>query len=271
MPTITLSTDNRFSWRRVLSCWDYYRPQLQLQLWLWPAIVAAVFAAAIMLMLVPVASLSIVSVSSVSLLVTFAPLMLLRSRAAVVDTLLPVKVSEKVTFLLIYFFIIIPAIVYAAVAVMSGIAWLIVGYSDMRIMIAPLIIKAELIHSAADYPRIYGMALGSNMMEIMGCLLGVVAFRNHRAIKAIALSIGTEFLLGMISGIIIAIVAVNGLIADPNCSEITSDELASSHIVATLTNDPVLSLVVTLAVISAWIITFAELAWMVCRLKRRQL
>lgn len=271
MPTITLSTDNHFSWRRVLSCWDYYRPQLQLQLWLWPAIVAAVFTAAILLMLVPVPALSIVSVSSVSWLVTFAPLMLLRSRAAVVDTLLPVKVSERVTFLLIYFFIIIPAVVYVAVAAMSAIAWLIVGYSDMRTMIAPLIIKVELIHSAADYPRVYGIALGSNMMEIMGCLLGVVAFRDHRAIKAIALSIGTGFLLGLISGIIIAIVAVNDIVAFSDSPAYASDELATSHIVDMLTNDPLISLAVTLVVISAWIITFAELAWMVCRLKRRQL
>jgi len=233
--------------------------------------VAAVFTAAILLMLVPVPSLSILLVSTSTLLITFAPLMLLRSRAAVVDTLLPVKVSEKVAFLLIYFFVIIPAIVYVAVAVMSGIAWLVVGYSDMRTMIAPFVFKAELVQSAADYPRVYGMAVGSNLMEIMGCLLGVVAFRNHRAIKAIALSIGTGFLLGLISGIIVAIVVVDDIVADTNCPALSSDDVASSHIVGTLTNDPVISLAVTFAVISAWIITFAELAWMVYRLKRRQL
>lgn len=274
MSTITLPTNNHFSFTRVWMCARYYSPQLRLQLWLWPAVCAAMLALATALMYIDLIGLALTVASWTGFLITLAPLMLLRSRAAEVDTMLPVKVSERVTFLLLYFIIALPALVNLTALLMVWISKLFLDSTQVDLLFRGIGVWETLPDlSGTVLAKTIAMSIGTSWMSLMGCLLGVVAFKNHRAIKAIGLSIGTPFLLGLITGIasvfvIIDEVSVNGT---ENIDSMAEAAQQSSGLMTQLMTMSPMATIMTVMIFSAWIITFAELFWMVYRLKRRQL
>lgn len=274
MSTDTLTSTDRFSFTRVWMCARYYSPQLRLQLWLWPAVCAAIFALAIPLMRIDLADLALTAVSWTSFLITLAPLMLLHSRAAEVDTMLPVKVSERITFLLLYFIIVIPVLIDLTALVMFGVSKLCLDDVQVKLLQSGFggwIMMTEL--SGTVLARTLIMSVGTTLMALIGCLLGVVAFKNHRAIKAIGLSIGTPFLLGLITGIASVFVIVDDVIANGSRGYESIAEAAeqSGDVMTQLMSIPPMTSIMTIITITAWIITFAELFWMAYRLKHRQL
>lgn len=264
---------NRFSWQRVWMCWEYYRPQLQLQLWLWPLITVGLFVAAILLSLVHLDGVAASLISLSSMLITFAPLMLLRSKAMVVDTLLPVKVSERVMFLILYFLIVIPVEINLVANIMVQVSeWVIGPKRTYDICLTGWVMIFKNL-SALDIFRYFMMQYGSLIMEIMGALVGVVACKRHRAIKAIVLSVGSGFVLGMISGFVgMAVVLSNMSIDEVNTYTMAVEAAENSPIdlVAAMWSNKFLATILSVVLISSWIITFVEIWWMTWRLKRRQ-
>lgn len=175
--------------------WGYHAPTLKMQLWLWPLIAFGLYLLGLLTSLSPVSMISSMSISGMSWLIGLAPLMLVRSRALIADTMLPARADEKFLFYAIYFGLAVPLLVAVTVALLHSVSLAIFGPDKMAEFSAVLSIRLGTISST------YGLGYFSELMGVSATLFGVVAFTRNRALAGVGMNIGAGLALGIIGAI----------------------------------------------------------------------
>lgn len=207
---------DKFSWRRVWMLWRLYLPALRTQLWAFP-LVSAVLSMVVVFTILLWPEVSVESFTmtlGISIMYYFAPVALARRDYHVISDQLPVRTSEKITFLAIYFLIV-------TMLLTAGVQTLVYGLSSLAF--------PEFCHQIRD---LYGMALAiypnktilfiSNLTALSMpsmTLMGVVLAKRNRTLMGIISCLGAYLVFCTIGGIVGGIIAVADMTAvamDPN-------------------------------------------------------
>lgn len=195
------SLNDSFSWRRVAMVWSYYSPVLRMQLWLWPLIAAGIYLMGMLTALSPVSMVSSFAVSGLSMLISFGPLMLVRSNALVCETMLPARADEKYAFYLLYFLIVVPSITLLTVGALHVVSTMVFGAERLHDYTYMLLQRGLVIKYT------YGIGIFGEVIGIVACLFGVTAFTRNRALAGVGFVIGSGIVIGIIGGIMGIILA----------------------------------------------------------------
>lgn len=188
--------------------WTYYAPVLRMQLWLWPLIAFGIYMLGLLTSLTPFPAISSFSISGLSLLIGFGPLILVRSNALIADTMLPARVDEKFLFFLIYFVFFLPLLVVFTVTVLHSLSCAALGPERLADLTAYLSMRVSAVTLT------YGLGYFSEALSVLATLLGVTAFTRNRALAGVGLNIGCGIALGIIGAILGIIAALSGTFAD---------------------------------------------------------
>lgn len=188
--------------------WIYYAPVLRMQLWLWPLIAFGIYMLGLLTSLTPFPTISSFSISGLSLLIGFGPLILVRSNALIADTMLPARVDEKFVFFLIYFVFFLPLLVVFAVTVLHSLSCAALGSERLADLTAYLSMRVSAVTLT------YGLGYFSEVLSVLATLHGVTAFTRNRALAGVGLNIGCGIALGIIGAILGIIAALSGAFAD---------------------------------------------------------
>lgn len=189
------SLNDSFSWRRVAMVWSYYSPVLRMQLWLWPLIAAGIYLMGVLTAVSPVSMVSSFAVSGLSMLISFGPLMLVRSNALVCETMLPARADEKYAFYLIYFLIVVPAITLLTVGALHVVSTMVFGAERLHDYTYMLTQRSLMIKYT------YGIGAFGEIIGIVACLFGVTAFTRNRALAGVGFVIGSGIVIGMMGAV----------------------------------------------------------------------
>lgn len=259
---MTTTQSDAFSWSRAARLWHYYSPALKPQLWLWPLIALVIYTMGLLSTISPIND-EVFATSFLSWLMAFGPLMLLRNNSLELNATLPAKVSEKYVFLLVYFVIIVPALVALTTAIAHSLAIAILGADRLETYTHALTfaLKASKIT--------WGVSLLAGMLSPLLCLYGVVAFKRNRALAAIGVLFGVSMALGMLGGIISVVIGfVNGVFDGWNQNPPTPEVLESADL---MTAVPFVRLIMWMTT-ALTALTDALMLWLTYRaLRRRQL
>lgn len=252
--------------------WTYYSPVLKMQLWLWPLIAFGLYALGLLTALSPLSMVSSFSVSGLSWLIGLSPLMLVRSKALVADTMLPARSDEKFMFFIIYFTLVVPLLVVATVGVLQSLAVAMIGADGVSEFTAVLNLRLK------SFTLTHGLAYFSEILGVLATLFGVTAFTRNRALAGVGMNIGTGIVLGIIGGIFGIILAFTSGFIDgiKNIENQYPDEVVTSTqqldaLVTEMYNIPMLELIVIVTAVITFIgsLIFGCLTYRV--LRNRQL
>lgn len=175
-----------------------------MQLWLWPLIAAGIYLMGVLTALSPVSMVSSFAVSGLSMLISFGPLMLVRSNALVCETMLPARADEKFTFYLVYFLIVVPALTMLTVCALHIAASMTFGAERLNEYTHMLTQRSVMVGYT------YGLSIFGEVIGIVACLFGVTAFTRNRSLAGVGFVIGAGIVIGMLGailGIILAFVS----------------------------------------------------------------
>lgn len=194
-----------FSWSRVGMVAKYYYPALRLQMMWYPIVTAGLFLIVSLLQLAggEVADASMGIMGAISFMFYWAPLALCRHESRLTTTLLPVTAAEKTLVLLVYFFVVIPILLFGVEYALAG----IVHYTMPEISFLDRALAKYEELELEDKGLLMVSTVFLSVLPAMLCLWGVAHFRQNRTLKAMLTSCGvylaTSFVAG-ISGVILA-------------------------------------------------------------------
>lgn len=214
-----------FSWKRVGMVVDYYLPTLRKQILWYPVAIVAMFlivyACQFMGKVMAEASVAIMGASSFMLY--WAPLILCRHDDRVVLTQLPVTAAEKWTVLIVYFFVVIPILIYGLIYVLSGLVMWLTPEHEFY------------IRQYAKFKDLVWMTIATRFSEWLPaalCLWATLHFKANRALMSMLTSgvvVIISGVIGAVYGVIMMLAGFNDAVAgkDP----ITDTDLLSNQII----------------------------------------
>ncbi|MDE6298785.1 MAG: hypothetical protein K2M10_03970 [Muribaculaceae bacterium] len=130
-----------------------------------------------------------------------------RGRLSLVDTLLPVKASEKLVFFLIYFWVIIPFTLYLFPSLFE---WWMINHPATFSPSVETLLKLQISPSFL----MFMMNVCGAMWVTVTCLYMVIYARRNRALYGIIGAMGVQIVLGFVGGIYGGIMAFKKGFAD---------------------------------------------------------
>ena len=201
METVITQSDSKFSFRRVGMVAGFYYPIFKKQIWLYPLVSLAFGIATFVLQYYPELSgfytffgglMSIV----LALMFYWSPC-IMGNEGREIEVLLPALWSEKAVFILGYFFVAIPTLVY-------------IPYILVKVMLMTFFIPQGAI--VVFNPEVFSMSIADvqiglssiDALVAMSTALFIMMNSRRRSFaKAAVLSIVTHFCTGIIAGIIV--------------------------------------------------------------------
>lgn len=190
---INMTRSDRFSWHRVAEFATYFRPICTRQI----LVYLSVSAVCAILTLLPTgrftqAGLFTIIWAVIPLLFNFAPIMLAKSGDyRMVERMIPVKASEKLTFYLIYFYIAIALAVYALPLFAN---WLYLRIPAVQTDTTLSVIQVQL----GNPPVLLTINILSALCTATTCLYVVMSARTGRVSKGVIAALATQFAIGIL-------------------------------------------------------------------------
>ncbi|MDE5875699.1 MAG: hypothetical protein K2G69_05390 [Muribaculaceae bacterium] len=264
--TTNLTYSDSFSFARVWALFTFYAPTLRRQMLIY-------FCVSFLLsltLLIPgddemrVAFFSIVF-TVIGWMNYLSPLsMTARGRLSIIDTLLPVKASEKLVFFLLYFWIIIPCTLFLSPFLVE---WWLLNNQDILTPTINTMIGMQL------HPSIimWMMNIWGAMWIILTCLYMVLYAKRNRAIYGIVGVVCVEIVLGFLGGIYGGIMAFKKGLADGlagkesifNCESGQEKEIIRDF-TQNILESPYMSIIVVIEVVAT-----ITMLWALYRLLRK--
>ncbi len=191
--------DKSFSWERLKMVAAYYYPILKNQMIWYPIVVVALYGLAVLCQMVDwLAPVGAVLTAPFAFMLYLSPIILARHDNRLIMSMLPATAAEKITFLAVYFFVIVPLLVF-------GVEYTLVGITEL---IAPeynFVIKALSMVGVENY--LLALNQLDELIPLALCFWGVIYFKENRTLKAILVAAGGMVAMGIVGaiyGIIIA-------------------------------------------------------------------
>lgn len=199
----------RFSWRHVGLVGRYYYPMLRPQI-IWYPVVAALltivaYACSWVEWLQPV---GIAAIGILPFMFYLAPLMLTRHDDRALTSMMPATALERWAFIVAYFFVAVPLLVYGVESVVMFVASLVFpGHESLRQIYNERVL-------GVNPSWIYDC--GECVPPIL-CLWGVLYFKTSRTVKSIAVAGASLGAMAMIGGMYSMVVAFKRGYEDGMC------------------------------------------------------
>lgn len=195
-----MTNSDSFSWRRCLAYGRMYSPLIKYQLILWPLLALAIFLLSFASGFI---SFGIIFIGLLcflaSFMVYFGPMVFAFGPDLSVETILPVKWSEKAVFVIVYSLILLPLCVKLPLS--GGV--LIAGYISPEL--AQTNSYIELQHFSLSNYGWWGMV--QELIPAAVCLLAVVMYSRRRVLMATVWTFVSLFGLGII-GFVVGLLSV---------------------------------------------------------------
>lgn len=190
----------------------YYYPRLRWQMILYPLVSIVVFVLFKLLYDHGIDRMAVLLLGILGYMVEFAPLVLALRDDSELDAGLPACGLEKYLFLLGYFLVAIPLLVFAPSELLSLIFY---GELDQQLVLSQAGVTLPEVMSMTEL--ILG-SVSSTISIILTCLWVVLANRTHRVLKGILFPIIVSLAVGIVGGIgaVIIMIAHFGDINDPS-------------------------------------------------------
>ena len=190
--------DNGFSWERVMRIAEFYFPALRMQMILYPVVAIVLYSLTLLGHYTLGDTVGILSGGLCSTVLScmfyFAPVALTRRDTRIVETMLPATCAEKSVFLLGYFFVVIPVLLYGVYyGVGSAVQWIFGLYNVLFSVNVSVIIQNTAL--------VYASNVMSAIVPTITCLWAVLVTARSRALMGIVWSVVSLISLSMISGI----------------------------------------------------------------------
>lgn len=254
-----MTNNDSFSWQRCLAYGRMYSPLIKYQLILWPLLALAIFLLSLGSGFLSFGIIFIGLLGFIaSFMVYFGPMVFAFGPDLSIETVLPVKWSEKAVFVVIYSLIVLPLCVKIP---MSG-----------GILIAKLI-SPELVHTNS-YMEMQSLAfsntgywgLAQELLPAAVCLLSVIMYSRKRVLMSAVWTFVSLIGLGMV-GFIVGLLSVFRMGYNDGMDGLqqkTPDEIAS-----TLIHNMTPYLIVLAVIVVAFLVTAV---YLICRrFKNRQI
>lgn len=197
MNTYAIYADNRFSFARLKQVAAFYYPALRLQIFLYPAISAAVGVLTyFMLQSALMAIFGGLMSFALSLMLYLAPLAFTRRSNRALEVMLPATWQEKATFIILYSIVVVPLLVYLPKYIFAKAIQMILGSSALT----------QLTDSLTDAMSFNLLSEVQDFVPLVTCLFVVMKCRNNRAVLGGIFSITSLVALG-IMGLVIGFIA----------------------------------------------------------------
>ena len=200
MTTSVMQPSDRFSWHRVMQVASFYGNLTKRQLLVY-VLATFVFACLILIPTDNYIQIGIFTMTwtAMGLLMQLAPVVLGKSGdSRIIERLIPASAAEKMTFFLIYFWIVIPFVCYF----LPEVALLI--YKSIPYLQNTDMMKLIEIHQSPSVVAIL-MNIANTLGAITTCLYVVMKVKRNRVLWGIISVFAFNFILGIIG-------AVNGFI-----------------------------------------------------------
>lgn len=201
-------TDNRFSWDRVVRIGEFYFPALRMQVILYPVVALVLYGLTLLGHYTFGNTIGILSgglsSTALSFMFYFAPVVLTRRDARIVETMLPATTAEKSVFMLGYFMVVIPVLSFGVYyGVGAALQW-IFSLDDV-------LLASVQMTGMAYTPLLWACNLMSAIVPAITCLWAVMVVARSRALMGMVWSVVSLISLSVLSGLItLTLMYVNG-------------------------------------------------------------
>ncbi len=186
--------NNGFSWERVKMVAAYYYPVIKPQMIWYPIVVALLYGLALLCQTVDwLAPVGVALTGPFSFMFYFAPIILARRDCRLVTTMLPATAAEKMAVLAVYFFVVVPVLIF-------GVEYALVGITELVIPEYNFIMAA---YNAVgkDLSGLFMFSQLDELIPAVTCFWGIIYFKENRTLKSILVAGGSLIALGVLGAV----------------------------------------------------------------------
>lgn len=214
--------NSSFSWARLRMVAAYYYPLIKKQMIWYPIVVTVLYTLAYLCQMVSwLAPVGAAFIGPFSFMFYWAPIIIARRDSRMITSMLPATAAEKIVFLALYFFVVIPILIY-------GVEFALVGLTQWLTPQYEFVLSAvTIIRETMGDVFIFGQL--DELIPAALCFWSVIYFKENRTFKSLLVSGGALVVIGVASVVYVAIFAVKMVLeSEANGIELGGDAFVDS-------------------------------------------